>query len=152
MDKAAKQAVQRLTGRTSEDYRNLFGRVTLEFGKTPAEVLLCPPISVFLRYDRGEAGSGIRASRFPTRSLSLDRLFTFRWLAGQSSGRLECLHGTPVAQRVLHSNKDFQMCYWPAELTGLSECHIPFFDFVAAQGAGLSEKYADGSRDGEAIP
>jgi alpha-L-fucosidase 2 len=32
-----------------------------------------------------------------------------------------------------HSNINIQMNYWPAELTNLSECHVPLFNFVAAQ-------------------
>lgn len=29
-----------------------------------------------------------------------------------------------------HTNINLQMNYWPAEVTGLSECHQPFFDFL----------------------
>jgi alpha-L-fucosidase 2 len=29
-----------------------------------------------------------------------------------------------------HININIQMNYWPAEITGLSECHRPFFDFI----------------------
>jgi alpha-L-fucosidase 2 len=29
-----------------------------------------------------------------------------------------------------HSNINIQMNYWPAEVTNLAECHIPFFDYV----------------------
>ncbi len=29
-----------------------------------------------------------------------------------------------------HLNINTQMHYWPAEVTGLSECHLPFFDFT----------------------
>lgn len=32
-----------------------------------------------------------------------------------------------------HSNINFQMNYWPAESTGLSECAEPFVDFIMAQ-------------------
>jgi alpha-L-fucosidase 2 len=31
-----------------------------------------------------------------------------------------------------HVNINIQMNYWPAEVTNLSECAIPFFDFIAA--------------------
>ncbi len=31
-----------------------------------------------------------------------------------------------------HININIQMNYWPAELTNLSECHVPFFDFLDA--------------------
>ncbi|MFS4417784.1 glycosyl hydrolase family 95 catalytic domain-containing protein [Maribacter sp. 2307ULW6-5] len=29
-----------------------------------------------------------------------------------------------------HSNINLEMIYWPAELTNLSECHLPFLDFI----------------------
>ncbi len=29
-----------------------------------------------------------------------------------------------------HTNINLQMNYWPAETTGLAECHMPFFDFI----------------------
>ena len=29
-----------------------------------------------------------------------------------------------------HININIQMNYWPAEVTNLSECHLPFFDFI----------------------
>ncbi len=29
-----------------------------------------------------------------------------------------------------HININLQMNYWPAEVTNLSECHLPFFDFI----------------------
>ncbi len=29
-----------------------------------------------------------------------------------------------------HTNINLQMNYWPAEVTGLAECHMPFFDFL----------------------
>lgn len=29
-----------------------------------------------------------------------------------------------------HTNINMQMNYWPAEVTNLSECHMPFFDFI----------------------
>lgn len=31
-----------------------------------------------------------------------------------------------------HTNINMQMNYWPAEITNLSECHEPFFDFMEA--------------------
>jgi len=34
-----------------------------------------------------------------------------------------------------HININIQMNYWPAEVTNLSECHQPFFDFVEALAA-----------------
>ena len=32
-----------------------------------------------------------------------------------------------------HANINVQMNYWPAEVAGLPECHLPFFDLVQSQ-------------------
>ena len=41
-----------------------------------------------------------------------------------------------------HININIQMDYWPAEVCNLSECHIPFFDFVEAYAAVSGRKTA----------
>ena len=132
LDKAAKQPFGELLAAHEKDYRNLFGRVTLDFGKTPAEVSNLPTDQRFLRYDRGEADPGFEPLIF--------QLGRYLLIASSRPGGLPAnLQGVwntstaPAWRGDYHSNEDFQMCYWPAELTGLSECHVPFFDFVTAQ-------------------
>ena len=135
MDKAAKLPFGELLASHEKDYRNLFGRVTLEFGKTPEEVSKLPTDQRFLRYDKGESDPGFEPLVF--------QLGRYLLIASSRPGGLPAnLQGVwnvstaPAWRGDYHSNIDFQMCYWPAELTGLSECHIPFFDFVAAQAPG----------------
>ena len=151
MDKAAKQPFSELLAAHEKDYRNLFGRVTLEFGKTPAEVSSLPTDQRFLRYDKGEADPGFEPLVF--------QLGRYLLIASSRPGGLPAnLQGVwnastaPAWRGDYHSNEDFQMCYWPAELTGLSECHIPFFDFVAAQAPGYRKNMLTDPRNGEAIP
>lgn len=38
-----------------------------------------------------------------------------------------------------HNNINLQMCYWAAEVTNLSECHIPLIDFIRTMEQPLSD-------------
>jgi alpha-L-fucosidase 2 len=52
-----------------------------------------------------------------------------------------------------HININIQMNYWPAEVTGLAECHEPFFALIenlAANGGRLAAKEIYGARGGVA--
>ena len=40
---------------------------------------------------------------------------------------------TPPWECDIHSNINIQMNYWPAEVTGLPECHLPFLKYVIAE-------------------
>ena len=37
---------------------------------------------------------------------------------------------TPPWEGDIHSNINVQMNYWPAEVTNLAECHLPFINYV----------------------
>ena len=37
----------------------------------------------------------------------------------------------PAWECDIHSNINIQMNYWPAEVTNLSDCHMPFLNYVA---------------------
>ena len=39
---------------------------------------------------------------------------------------------TPPWRCDYHSNINVQMNYWPAEVTNLPECHLPFFNYVTS--------------------
>ena len=42
---------------------------------------------------------------------------------------------TPPWESDIHTNINIQMNYWPAETTNLSECHLPFLNYVAIEAA-----------------
>jgi alpha-L-fucosidase 2 len=41
-----------------------------------------------------------------------------------------CNSNNPPWQSDIHSNINVQMNYWPAEVTNLSECHLPYLDYI----------------------
>lgn len=42
---------------------------------------------------------------------------------------------TPPWESDIHTNINIQMNYWPAETTNLSECHLPFLNYIASESA-----------------
>ena len=132
IDRAAKLPFSQLLAVHEKDYRNLFDRVTLELGKTPVEVSNLPTDRRFVRFAKGEADPGFEPLIF--------QYGRYLMIASSRRGGLPInLQGvwnastTPPWRGDYHSNIDLQVCYWLAEVTALAECHVPFFDFVAAQ-------------------
>ena len=121
MDKAVKQPFGQLLAAHEKDYRNLFDRVTLEFGKTPAEVSKLPTDQRFVRYAKGGADPGFEPLVF--------QFGRYLLIASSRHGGLPAnLQGVwnvstaPPWRGDYHSNIDLQMNYWPSDLTGLGEC------------------------------
>jgi len=132
MNKAAKQPFSALLAAHEKDYQGLFGRVSLDLGKTPTEMSNLPTDQRFQRYAKGEADPGFEALVF--------QYGRYLLIGSSRSGGLPAnLQGvwnestTPAWRGDYHSNIDLQMNYWLSDLTGLGECHVPLLDFIAAQ-------------------
>jgi len=114
-----------------EDYRSLFGRVGLDLGR-----------SLYSDLPTDERISG--AGRSQTDPGLAELYFNFgRYLLISSSrpGNLPAnLQGIwnkdlyPPWNADYHININIQMNYWPAEVTNLSECHVPFLYFIGRLG------------------
>jgi alpha-L-fucosidase 2 len=123
---------QELLAEHEKDYRALFNRVSLKLGETPPEVAGLPTEKRLERYAEGKPDPGLEQIAF--------QLGRHLLIASSRAGGLPAnLQGvwnistSPPWRGDYHSNIDLQMCYWPAETTGLGECHLPFLDFIAAQ-------------------
>jgi alpha-L-fucosidase 2 len=152
MDKAAKKAFSELLGAHEKDYRSLYGRVSLDLGtsgtgilpvssgsdqplatgKMPVPLKDLPTDRRFQRYAKGEADPGFESLVF--------QFGRYLLIASSRPGGLPAnLQGVwndstrPPWRGDYHSNIDLQMNYWPSDLTGLGECHVPLLDFIAAQ-------------------
>lgn len=130
--KAASKPFADLLAEHEKDYGSLFGRVNLDLGKTPAEVASLPTDQRFVRYAKGGIDPGFEAIFF--------QYGRYLLLACSRQGGLPPnLQGlwndrnAPFARSDYHSNINIEMNYWAAEPTNLAECHVPFFDFIAAQ-------------------
>ncbi len=121
-----------LLKRHVDDYQRLFKRVSLNVGKTPPAVSQLPTDRRLVAYMKGGVDPDLE-----------ELFFQFgRYLLISSSrpGSLPAnLQGiwnnsnNPPWRSDYHSNINVQMNYWPAEVANLSECHIPFLEFINNQ-------------------
>ena len=111
------------------DYRPLFSRVEFDLG----EGLPSVPTDELVKNNK--------------ESLYLDMLYfqygRYLMLASSRGMNLPSnLQGiwnadnTPPWECDIHSNINVQMNYWPAETANLSECHLPFLEYVAEEAVG----------------
>ncbi|MCX6229836.1 MAG: glycoside hydrolase N-terminal domain-containing protein, partial [Bacteroidia bacterium] len=132
INKAKKFTYNQLINRHVADYKKLFGRVELSFGDSDPAVVNLPTNERLVAYKDGGIDPDLE-----------ELFFQFgRYLLISSSrpGTLPAnLQGlwnnsnNPSWRSDYHSNINVQMNYWPAEVTNLSECHIPFLDFINNQ-------------------
>lgn len=124
--KACAMSWKELKARHVDDYRELYGRVTLDLreempGYTTDELIAYHRDSRYLdmlyfQYGRYLMISSSRGMALPSN------------LQGIWNG-----DNTPPWQCDIHSNINVQMNYWPAEVTNLPECHMPFLEYVATE-------------------
>ena len=125
--KAAGIAYDKLKSAHVAEHQRLFNRVSLDLGTTCAADLptderlmeimqdqLDPQLlELYFQYGRYLLISSSRPGTMPANLQGL-------WADGL----------VPPWNADYHININIQMNYWPAELTNLSECHLPFFDLI----------------------
>ena len=128
LSKASKKKYEDLRSAHMQDYTQLFNRVSIDLGKTKSNILQLPT------YRRIDA----------TRNTSDPQLeaLLFQWgryllISSSRPGGLPAnLQGlwnhsnTPPWRCDYHSNINVEMNYWLAEPTNLSECHLPFLNYI----------------------
>ncbi|WP_145062844.1 glycoside hydrolase family 95 protein [Adhaeretor mobilis] len=109
------------------DYQQLFNRVLLDLGTTDA---VSKPTDQRLR----EIKKGKHDPQFETLYFQFGR---YLLISSSRDGHLPANLQGKWAQQYkaawnsdYHFNINFQMNYWPAQVCNLSECHMPFFDYV----------------------
>src|ERR1017187_2253516 len=108
------------------DYQRLFRRVSLSLGGGAPDL---PTDERLVRYRDGAADGELEALFFQYGRYLL--ISSSR--AGSLPANLQGLwnnSNNPPWRSDYHSNINIEMNYWPAEVTNLSECHLPFFDYV----------------------
>ena len=129
MEKAAKQPFGELVAAHEKDYRALYGRVSLDLGKTSAELSKLPTNERLDRY-----ADGANDPEFDTLSFQYGR---YLLLATSRAGGLPSnLQGVwndstvPYCRGDYHTDLNVQMNYWLAGPSNLSECATPLFDWL----------------------
>lgn len=110
------------------DYQSLFGRVSLDLGKTSAETLLLPTYKRVINYKKVPD---------PQLEALLFQYGRYLLISSSRKGGLPAnLQGlwnesnNPPWRSDYHSNINIQMNYWLAEPANLSECAVPYLDYI----------------------
>ncbi|MBW8780620.1 MAG: glycoside hydrolase N-terminal domain-containing protein [Verrucomicrobia bacterium] len=132
VDDAAKQPMQMLFAGHVADYQSLFTRFRLDLGATAPNLAANPTDQRLLAYTKDK-----------TADPELEKLFVqygrYLLISSSRDGLPANLQGlwndsnNPPWRSDYHSNINVQMNYWPAEPTNLSECHLPFINYVESQ-------------------
>ena len=133
--KAVDATVSRASGKSYKeirkahvaDYQKLFGRVQLKLGEKKSNV---PTDELFADYMKG--------TYHPVADVLFFQYGRYLMIASSRDGldvpsNLQGLwnnSNTPPWEGDIHSNINVQMNYWPAEVTNLAECHLPFINYV----------------------
>lgn len=110
-----------------DDYKVLFDRVRLKLGNSQADV---PTDQLFSDYMKGVY--------HPTADVLFFQYGRYLMIASSRNGldlpsNLQGLWNNsnrPPWEGDIHSNINVQMNYWPAEVTNLAECHMPFINYI----------------------
>ena len=124
---ASKKSYQQLRADHVADHQSLFNRVQLDLGKTDAEKL---PTDERLRaFKKGGQDPQLEALYFQFGRYLLIGSSRDGHLPANLQGKW-CQNYRAPWSSDYHFNINFQMNYWPAQTTNLSECHLPYFDYV----------------------
>lgn len=131
LQQAARKSYPALVQAHVQDYRSLFDRVRLDLGTTSEDRRALPSDK---RKDLAADGGD------PEMEALLFQYGRYLLISSSRPGSLPAnLQGLwndsndPPWHADYHANINIQMNYWPAEVAGLSECALPFFDLVESQ-------------------
>lgn len=123
------------------DYRSMFGRVSVDLGRTAPERLAMPTDKRLEAYTADGKDPGLEALFF-----QYGRYLLLSSSRGSLPANLQGLwtgNNNPPWGADYHTNINIQMNYWPAEVANLSECTKPMFDFVGSQIPAYRKAVAD---------
>lgn len=127
LDDAGKFSLAELKEIHIEDYRNLFDRVSLQLDGPSHDTL---PTDVRLgKYALGNQDRGLEQLYFQYGRYLMISSSRPGTMPMHLQGKWNNSTNPPWAADY-HTNINLQMLYWPAEVTNLSECHIPLIDYI----------------------
>lgn len=110
-----------------KDFGPLFNRVELNLGRSGQEQL--PTDERQLLYSRGAYDPGLEELYFQYGRYLLISCSRPGTMPAHLQGRWNHELNAPWACDY-HMNINLQMIYWPAEVTNLSECHLPLLEYI----------------------
>jgi alpha-L-fucosidase 2 len=130
LKQASAKSYDQLKAAHLADYQPLFNRVSLDLGTSP---IVRERMSTDLRRTMDNDGYD------PAFEALMFQYGRYLLIASSRPGSLPAnLNGLWCNNHIIchcdyHTNINIQMCYWQAEVTNLSECHLPFFDLTDSQ-------------------
>lgn len=132
IQKAALKNYKKLKTDHINEHQRLFNRVDLILGKTDNSILALPTDKrLELAREKGNPDNGLVETYF--------QYGRYLLISSSRPGTMPAnLQGiwawqmNPPWNADYHTNINFQMNYWPAEITNLSELHLPMFDLIDA--------------------
>ena len=131
VDAAAASPYSELLQEHVRDFSSLFGRVSLDLGRVPAEVAAMTTNRRLDRYAQGKPDPGLEALLF--------QYGRYLLLSSSRAGGLPAnLQGVwnrsnnPPWTCDHHADINIEMNYWPADVSGLPECFRPLSDWMLA--------------------
>jgi alpha-L-fucosidase 2 len=139
LDAAAAKSFDTLLAAHVADYQKIFQRVALDLGSSE------PSIAEKSTKDRLKAvAAGAVDPEFETLLFQYGRYLLISCSRpGTLPANLQGVWNTwnkPPWRSDYHSNINFQMNYWPAEVAGLADLHEPMFDYIDSQKEVYREK------------
>lgn len=110
-----------------EDYKNLFDKVVFNVGVDERNEI--PTDQRLLDYSRGTTDFGLEQIYFQYSRYMMIAASRPGGMPMNLQGKWNNSTNPPWACDY-HMNINQQMLYWPAELTNLSECHLPLFNYM----------------------
>ncbi|MBW8334577.1 MAG: glycoside hydrolase N-terminal domain-containing protein [Prolixibacteraceae bacterium] len=132
LEEASIRPFTQLLDRHIADYQSLFKRVDLNLGKSDSNISTMTTDKRLVAYKNGSVDPDLEELFF--------QYGRYLLISSSRPGSLPAnLQGiwnnsnNPPWRSDYHSNINVQMNYWPAEVTNLGECHIPFLEFINNQ-------------------
>lgn len=127
LNAAGLQSLAQLKDKHVKDYQQLFGRTALKLGAEALDTTLTTKERII----------DYKKTKNPNLEALLFQYGRYLLISSSRKGGLPAnLQGlwnnsnNPPWRSDYHSNINIQMNYWPAEPTNLSECHIPYLDYI----------------------
>ncbi len=138
INNASAKTYAELKNNHTKDYQSLFNRVSLDLNDSKPTV---PTNELLASYNSGNYNPALDVLYFQSGRYLM--ISSSRGMALPSN--LQGLWNNsndPPWQCDIHSNINVQMNYWPAETTNLSECHLPYTDYIYNE-AMVQESWSD---------
>ena len=124
---ASSETYAQLKAKHVKDYQSLFNRLKLNVGNTKPQI---PTDKLLAAYKDGQYNSALDVLFFQFgRYLTIASSRNGLDLPSNLQGLWNDSNNPPWCSDI-HSNINIQMNYWPTEVGNLSECHMPFINYI----------------------